>query len=104
MSIPSALQKPETDRDDATELVPPIALIIESDEDEATAATDGGLSKTTGLVPQTAPHRPEALSPRVPASDQSPSWSRSFSRKTTYACCAKTPNFGDSSRRCGAAR
>lgn len=73
MPIPSALQNAETDRDDATELVPPIALVIESDEDEATAATDGGLllENHPGLIPQTAPvPAPEALSPRIPTPER----------------------------------
>ena len=73
MSIPSARQNPETDHDDVTVLVPDIALVLESDEDEATAATDGGLliKSHPALVAQTPPvPAAEALSPRTPTPEQ----------------------------------
>lgn len=73
MAIPPALQSPEIERDDAIEPVPGIALLVESDEDEATAATDGGLllKNHPALAAQTPPApASEALSPHTPTPER----------------------------------
>ncbi|HCH65407.1 MAG: hypothetical protein CL927_12225 [Deltaproteobacteria bacterium] len=78
MTTIPALQLTEADRDaatelDATEHVPSIALVLESDEDEAEAVTDGSfmLERASTRAPATTQvPDPAALSPRIPSAER----------------------------------